>query len=182
MDCSPPGFSIHGISQARILEWVAISFSRGSSQPRDRTGLLYCRQILYHLKPRPKNKWWRRHIKSPSLTPHVRASLEPEAPVALLNLSEAGEGEALAGGAGGHVGVGRGSANSRSPLPRKGGQGPATSSSWSSTWTSLSVGGLVCACLQPALGQASPHWGLEDSRRRASARKWTWCHWYDIRM
>ena len=35
MDCSPPGFPIHGILQARILEWVAISFSRGSSQPRD---------------------------------------------------------------------------------------------------------------------------------------------------
>ena len=35
MDCSPPGFSVHGIRQARILEWVAISFSRGSSQPRD---------------------------------------------------------------------------------------------------------------------------------------------------
>ena len=37
VDCSPPGSSIHGILQARILEWVAISFSRGSSQPRDRT-------------------------------------------------------------------------------------------------------------------------------------------------
>ena len=35
MDCSLPGSSIHGIFQARILEWVAISFSRGSSQPRD---------------------------------------------------------------------------------------------------------------------------------------------------
>ena len=34
MDCSPLGFSVHGISQARILEWVAISFSRRSSQPR----------------------------------------------------------------------------------------------------------------------------------------------------
>ena len=34
MDCSPPG-SVHGILQARILEWVAISLSRGSSQPRD---------------------------------------------------------------------------------------------------------------------------------------------------
>ena len=34
-DCSPQGSSIHGISQARILEWVATSFSRGSSQPRD---------------------------------------------------------------------------------------------------------------------------------------------------
>ena len=35
MDCSPPGSSVHGIFQARILEWVATSFSRGSSQPRD---------------------------------------------------------------------------------------------------------------------------------------------------
>ena len=37
MDCNPPGSSVHEIFQARILEWVAISFSRGSSQPRDRT-------------------------------------------------------------------------------------------------------------------------------------------------
>ena len=37
IDYSPPDFSVHGISQARILEWVAILFSRGSSQPRDRT-------------------------------------------------------------------------------------------------------------------------------------------------
>ena len=37
VDCSPPGSSVLGILQARILEWVAISFSRGSSQPRDRT-------------------------------------------------------------------------------------------------------------------------------------------------
>ena len=37
MDCSLPGSSIHRILQARILEWVAISFSRGSSQPRTRT-------------------------------------------------------------------------------------------------------------------------------------------------
>ena len=35
MDCSLPGSFVHGISQARTLEWVAISFSRGSSQPRD---------------------------------------------------------------------------------------------------------------------------------------------------
>ena len=37
MDCSPPGSSVHGILQARILEWVAISFSWGSEQFRDRT-------------------------------------------------------------------------------------------------------------------------------------------------
>ena len=37
MDCSPPGSSVHGIVQARILEWVAMFPSRGSSQPRDQT-------------------------------------------------------------------------------------------------------------------------------------------------
>ena len=36
-DCSPPGFSVHGILQARILEWVAIPFSSGSFQPRSKT-------------------------------------------------------------------------------------------------------------------------------------------------
>ena len=35
MDCSPPGSSVHGILQARVLEWVAMPFSRRSSQPRD---------------------------------------------------------------------------------------------------------------------------------------------------
>ena len=46
--CSPLGSSVHGISQTRILEWVAISFSRGPSQPRDWTHVS-CngRQILY---------------------------------------------------------------------------------------------------------------------------------------
>ena len=37
IDCSLPGCSVHGSLQARILEWVAIPFSRGSSQPRDQT-------------------------------------------------------------------------------------------------------------------------------------------------
>ena len=48
--CSLPGSSVHGISQARILEWVVISFSKGSSRPRDWT-CVFClgRQILYHL-------------------------------------------------------------------------------------------------------------------------------------
>ena len=44
MDCSPPGSSVREILQARILEWIlAISFSRGSSRPRDRTWVS-CRQ------------------------------------------------------------------------------------------------------------------------------------------
>ena len=50
MDCSPPGSSIHGIIQARILVWVAISFSRGIFLTQEsNSGLPQCRQILYWL-------------------------------------------------------------------------------------------------------------------------------------
>ena len=53
MDCDPPGSSVHGILQARILEWAAMPSSTGSSWPRDWTlvsGISYIgRQILYHL-------------------------------------------------------------------------------------------------------------------------------------
>ena len=52
MDYSPSGSSVHGILQARIVEWVAIPFSGGSSQPRDGTWIscITClMQIFYHL-------------------------------------------------------------------------------------------------------------------------------------
>ena len=49
MDYSPPDSSVHGIFQARILEWVTIPFSRGSSWPRDWTCISWIgRRILYH--------------------------------------------------------------------------------------------------------------------------------------
>ena len=47
MDCSPPGSSVHGILQPRILEWVTISFSKGSSQPRHRTLVSYIAGRLF---------------------------------------------------------------------------------------------------------------------------------------
>ena len=51
-NCGPPGSSVHGILQARILEWVAISSSRVSSQPKDRTCVSYVScigsKVLYH--------------------------------------------------------------------------------------------------------------------------------------
>ena len=40
IDCNPPGFSVHGVFQAQILEWVAVPSSKRSSQPRDRTRVL----------------------------------------------------------------------------------------------------------------------------------------------
>ena len=52
MDCGPPGSSVHGILQARILEWVALHSSRESSRPRDRICIskdpCIGRQALYH--------------------------------------------------------------------------------------------------------------------------------------
>ena len=52
--CDLMGYTVHGILQARILEWVAVPFSRGSSQSRDsiqgsNPGLPHCRRILYQL-------------------------------------------------------------------------------------------------------------------------------------
>ena len=66
MDYSPPGSSVHGISQARILEWVAISSSRGSSWPRDQNlCLLHCRRILYLLTHRGLSPEFGEHSKPP---------------------------------------------------------------------------------------------------------------------
>ena len=62
MDCSPPGSSVHGIFQGRILEWVAISYSRGSSPPRDWNWVscVSCigRLILYYCATWEAPMWW----------------------------------------------------------------------------------------------------------------------------
>ena len=56
MDCSPPRFSVHGIFQAGVLEWVAISFSRESYRPRDRTQVSrIVNKMLYHLSHQGSN-------------------------------------------------------------------------------------------------------------------------------
>jgi len=51
MDYSLPGFSVHGIFQARILEWVAVYFSRGSSRPRDQAHILALADGLFTTEP-----------------------------------------------------------------------------------------------------------------------------------
>ena len=66
MDCSPPGSSVHGILQARILEWVAISFPRGSS-PRG---------------PLPKDQTW--SLESSALTGGFFATEPPGKPLDFL--------------------------------------------------------------------------------------------------
>ena len=50
MDCSPPCSSVHGIFQARVSGWVAIPFSRGSSQPRDQTEVSYIGGRLFTIR------------------------------------------------------------------------------------------------------------------------------------
>ena len=60
MDCSLPGSPVHGVLQARTLEWVAIRFSRGSSQPRDRTRVSRepaLQADSFDTKPLGKPKW-----------------------------------------------------------------------------------------------------------------------------
>ena len=111
--CSLPGSSVHRIFQARIQEWVAISSSRASSQPRDCTnpGLLHCRQILYHLSHQgrlqgvlgPVNSFGRQRrgpanslppISAPSRPPterhllHVRVVTELAPPAGELTLNK----------------------------------------------------------------------------------------------
>ena len=61
MDYSPPGSSVHGIFQMRILEWVAISFSRGSSLPRDRAHVSCTASGFFTNEPpgKPRNtRYW----------------------------------------------------------------------------------------------------------------------------
>ena len=77
MDCSLPHSSIHGIFQARVLEWVAISFSRGSSRPGIEPGLLHCRQMFYHLSHHwsLSNHFLSTHLKNHLLLPFLTLSL-----------------------------------------------------------------------------------------------------------
>ena len=85
MDCSLPGSSVLGISQVRILEWVAISFSRGSSRPRDQTHpSCLGRRILYH--------WATWEAPTPQLTsvqlyPYWWLYLENTSPLSLNTIS-----------------------------------------------------------------------------------------------
>ena len=72
MDSSPPGFSVHGSLQARILEWVAISFSRGFSRPRDGTCISCIGRWILTTEPPGKPRGGGSFVKAgvPKLTGH----------------------------------------------------------------------------------------------------------------
>ena len=85
MNCNPPGSSVHWILQARILEWIAMPSSRGSSQPRDRTFISYVsclgRWVLYHYHhlvspPPPKSESVSHSVVSDSLGSSVHEILQ----------------------------------------------------------------------------------------------------------
>ena len=82
-DCSPPGSSIHGILQARILEWITVPSSRGSSQPRDWRHLSYVSCIgWHHLRtPGPSGSLQSScSVVSDSLRPHESQHARPPCP------------------------------------------------------------------------------------------------------
>ena len=87
-DCSPPGSSIHGILQARILEWVPISFSRGSSRPRDWTRVSHTADRLFTIwatgKPYSLQTGRQRKLPQPHLQWEVEANILP-GPVRFLS-------------------------------------------------------------------------------------------------
>ena len=72
MDCSPPGSSVCGISQARILEWVAVPFSRASSQPRSLT------LQVDSLPSEPRGKPYLPLVSPKYLPPHDLQPLEAQ--------------------------------------------------------------------------------------------------------
>ena len=85
MDCSPTDSSVHGILQARMLEWVAIPFSRGSSKPKDRT-LVSCiagRSFTIWTTREAQFPWRREWLPTPAFLPgefHEQRSLEGYSP------------------------------------------------------------------------------------------------------
>ena len=80
VDCNLPGFSIHGILQARILEWVAIPFSRGSSQFRDWTQVSHIAgKFFTKFDTREAQEYWS-GLPIPSPVEFPNPEIEPGSP------------------------------------------------------------------------------------------------------
>ena len=80
MGCSPPGSSVHGISQARILEWVAISFSRGNSRTKDQIRVSRIGRQFFNTESPGKPIYilqFSRSVVSDSLWPHELQHARP---------------------------------------------------------------------------------------------------------
>ena len=174
MDCSPPDSSVHGISQARILEWVAISFSRGSSRPRDRTQTDSSPPEPPG-KPKPKKMVEEAHqVSQPHTTHPCFSGGQAESPRGTVPSVRGGGGSGFCRWSTRTSGCGEGESKQQEPFAQE--RRAGTGLLLIQHVDIHQVDGLLYASFQPALGQAHPHWGWEDSRRRVSARRWTRCH------
>ena len=179
MDCSPPGSSVHGISQARILEWVAISFSRGSSRPRDRTQTDSSPPEPPG-KPKPKKKKKMveeaHQVSQPHTTHPCFSGGQAESPRGTVPSVRGGGGSGFCRWSTRTSGCGEGESKQQEPFAQERRAGTGLLLLLIQHVDLRQVDGLLYASFQPALGQAHPHWGWEDSRRRVSARRRTQCH------
>ena len=82
MDCSPPGFSVHGILQERILQWIAISFSRESSHPGIEPGSPALQADS--LPPEPPGKLVEKHNHTGKILFPLRSSNAKEKPTDIV--------------------------------------------------------------------------------------------------
>ena len=93
MDCSPPGSSVHGILQARILEWVAIPFSRVSSWPRGQTqvscisGRFFTVWVIWMIKKTQNSCFENRHLHVHIVTKQCSMGSSPDRLYCVLYLS-----------------------------------------------------------------------------------------------
>ena len=77
MDCSPPGSSVHAVLQARILEWVAISFSTGSSRARDQTWVSCTAGRLFTVSATRGAPWDHKHTHHSSYWKDMAITIIP---------------------------------------------------------------------------------------------------------
>ena len=88
MNCSPPDSPVHGIFQSKILEWVAIPFSRGLPNPGIEPGLLHCRKILYRLSHQGRGKTRSKESYQFRLCSDLQASLPCLSPVRVARATQ----------------------------------------------------------------------------------------------
>ena len=86
MDCSPPGSSVHEIFQARILEWAAIFYSKGSSRPKDQTLVSCIAEGLFTVSTTVRVQW-KSLLASPTLASRFFTPAPPEKPSFFNTLS-----------------------------------------------------------------------------------------------
>ena len=168
MDCCPPGSSFHGIFQARILEWVAIFFSRGSARPRDQTQVSYTAgRFFTEWATGSPRKWRPTPVFWPG-KPHGQRSLEGCSPCGGKEWDTTEETKCVHGKA--HTYHGLQGCCMIQPLPDR-----KTASRLSSLWFCCSPSSLSASWGQlnfSHLGYFNCHFLHQESLSSSSSTKW----------